>query len=412
MKYQTELDLADHIERLGGTLYLVGGAVRDDLLGLPVHDMDFLATGLAVENVPFEKVVGNTFPVFLVNVGGKMCELALARTERKVSTGHKGFTFYCDPWIEVEDDLYRRDITINTIAVNVLTGEIVSPFGGLDDLRNGIIRHTSEAFKEDPLRVLRVARFAARFGFEVAPETIDIMYWMRDELESLPAERIWGELRKVLGLERPDIFFRVLDHAGVLDVLFPEVSALHVRDRHDGTAFEHTMKAMACGETVMERFGCLVHDFGKGVTDPSMHPHHHRHDELGVPVVQAFCSRLRIPNYFMGFGVMCAREHMRMQKIREMRPGKALRLLSSLGANADTLNRVVYLENISSDASDMSDVEKQFCETGNLIYLAREANDAVSGMDLIAKGMEPGPKLGEVLFQKRTEAFIEYRQGA
>lgn len=410
MKYDTEFDLANHIESLGGKLYLVGGAVRDSLLGIPAKDFDFLATGVPAEAIPFERVVGNAFPVFLVSIGDRICELALARKERKNGHGHKGFEFFTDPSLTVEDDLYRRDITINTIALDLSTGEYVSPFGGLNDLEAEVIRHTSPAFAEDPLRVLRVARFAARFRFTVAEETIALMHNMRHELSSLPAERIWGELRKVLDLERPDIFFRVLKQAAVLDVVFPEISALEVPDRHDGTAFEHTMKAIACAETPMERFGCLVHDFGKGVTDPSMHPSHHRHDELGVPVVEKFCVRLRIPNYFKVFGMLCAAEHMRMQKICEMRTGKAFRLLSGLGKTAHDLNRVVFIENISSDASDTEDVVKQFCETSSLIYLAREAYDAVSGRDLLDKGFESGPHLGGVLFQKRVEAFMQYRK--
>ncbi len=407
--YGTEMDLAETIEALGGKLYLVGGAVRDSLLGLPAHDFDFLVTGVPADSLPFERVVGNTFPVFLVEVSGRVCELALARSERKEGTGHKGFEFFTDPSLTVEDDLYRRDITINTIALDLGTGEYVSPYGGLEDLEAGIIRHTSPAFAEDPLRVLRVARFAARFGFKVAPETLALMYEMRGELSSLPAERVWAELRKVLDCARPDIFFRVLEQAAILDVLFPEISALNVPDRHDGTSFEHTMRAIAAAETPIERWGCLCHDFGKGVTDPAMHPRHHRHDELGVPVVQGFCERLRIPNEYRDFGVLCAREHMRMQKILTMRPGKALRLLLSLGKYADDFCRVVYLENISSDASDNDQVIEQHCQTVALLQLAYNVRESITGRDLLNNGFKSGPHLGEVLEQRRIEAFVRRR---
>ena len=190
----------------------------------------------------------------------------------------------------------RRDLTINAMAKNVRTGEIIDPFGGMKDLKNGVIRHVSDAFAEDPTRVYRVARFAARFGFKVADETMALIASMKNQLAEITAERVGKELEKVMKCNKPSVFFQILKDADLLDVHFAAVGALDVPDKHDGTAFNHTMKVMDAADNAIDRFALLCHDFGKGATPKDQHPSHHNHDKLGVDVVKMFCDKLRLPN--------------------------------------------------------------------------------------------------------------------
>jgi tRNA nucleotidyltransferase (CCA-adding enzyme) len=380
---------------LGGRLFLVGGAVRDKVLGKRPKDLDFVITGVKLEDVPFDKVAGKDFPVFLVEVDGQMVEVAMARTEKKVVQGYHGFEFYTDPSITIEEDLRRRDLTINAMAVDVVTGELIDPFGGQADLKAKVLRHTSEAFVEDPLRVYRVARFAAQLGFEVAPETKTLMLRLKDELQALTPERVWEELRKALVAKHPDRFFRVLD--GLLDVHFPEVEALKVPDKHDGSAFEHTMRILPKGRNLQERFALLVHDLGKGLSpNPPVHHGHQGHEHL----VRSLGDRLRIPKALVALGVKTMRVHMVVKKLHELRPGKLFKLV-----NADIFKqlRLSFLE------SDGRFIREDFMFAVKLAKQVLRIKKEVNGRVLIDHGVEPGPFFGQQLLQAQVEAFKKKR---
>jgi tRNA nucleotidyltransferase (CCA-adding enzyme) len=405
MSFESERHLAEFVRSQGGQLWSVGGAVRDELMGRPAHDRDYVVTGLDVGALPFEKVTGHDFPVFQVRVAGQTCEVALARKEKKIGKGYHGFTFFSDPGVTIGEDLARRDLTINAMAKSVLTGEWADPFQGRRDLENGILRHPTPAFCEDPLRVYRVARFAAKFGFSIAPETMELMAAMKADLESLKAERIWKELEKVLEHTNPGRFFRVLDEAGVLDVHFREVAALHVPDKHDGTAFNHTMRVMNGGESALDRFALLVHDFGKGRTPAEGHPAHPGHDKLGAEAVAAFCKRLKIPKSFETFGLLCAAEHMRAKRAPEMRAGTFVAWVQSLKTMVDGVLRVSFTDSSLCEGADLEEETKMYHRALDLVRIVRDVESQVTGDALLQEGKQPGPQFGQILFQRRVEAF-------
>lgn len=320
--------------------FIVGGAVRDILLGLPPKDIDFLVVGATVEELkaeyPGASEVGKSFPVFLYN--GE--EYALARTERKIGSGHGGFSVEFTPEITLEQDLLRRDLTINSLAMCPENNLVVGASQGLLDLNNKIIRHNNQvAFMEDPLRVFRVARFASQLGnFTVAEGTLALMRQMIDEIERLPPERIFCELRKALCGDKPTAFFETLKSANCLKFWFPEVYALigvpagPDKGKHKGErdCFEHTMNVI---NRIDSRepwllFAGLCHDLGKALSPEP--PKHHNHDNEGVRLVEALCERLKVPNVYKKAAVLFCEEHIRMHRVQEMRPGKAVRLVSKV----------------------------------------------------------------------------------
>ena len=325
--------------------YLVGGAVRDRLLGLPVKDRDYVVVGATpaqMEAAGF-KPVGADFPVFLHPDTKE--EYALARTERKSGHGYKGFTVYATPEVTLADDLRRRDLTINAMA-QAEDGTLIDPFDGVEDLRKGLLRHVSPAFVEDPVRVLRVARFAARFAhrqFRVADETRELMRRMVEtgEVDHLVAERVWVELERALGEPQPSTFFTVLRDCEALKRLFPEVDALfgvpqppqHHPEIDTGV---HTLmvvnQAAEFSPDARVRFAALVHDLGKGATPPEEWPRHIGHEERGVPIIDGLCRRLRVPNEYREIALAVARGHLLCHRAEELRPGSVLELLESIDA--------------------------------------------------------------------------------
>ena len=386
--WMTEKELA---ESLGGKLYLVGGAVRDMLLGLTASDRDYVLTGVSLSDLMMPKVAGKDFPVFLVEVNGRICEVALARKERKVAEGYSGFEFYTDPELKIEDDLIRRDLTINSMAVELSTGRLIDPYGGRRDLRDRVLRHTSGAFSEDPLRVYRVARFAARFGYRIAPETRQMMLGLKSELTALTPERVALEFTKALTCRYPDKFFRELD--GLLDVHFPEIEGLKVPDRHDGTAFNHVLKCLGRGRNLYERFALLVHDLGKGLSEnPPCHNNHTKHEHL----VQALGDRLRLPNKLVAFGRQTMRMHMKLKELHKIRIGKLFRIVDqsiykqlrlSYLENGGRYERKLYLSHVAL-AKRVLQIKKQ-----------------VTGHVLLARGIQPDYLFGEKLLQERIKVF-------
>jgi tRNA nucleotidyltransferase (CCA-adding enzyme) len=322
-------------------VYLVGGAVRDRLLGRPGQDRDYVVVGATPEEMVAAgfKPVGAAFPVFLHPETKE--EYALARTERKHGRGYKGFIVYAAPDVTLEQDLARRDLTINAMAMDE-AGRLIDPFGGERDLREGVLRHVSPAFAEDPLRVLRVARFAARFPtFRVAPETLDLMRGMSasGELETLTPERVWGETDKALGETAPARYLEVLRECGALSRLFPELDALFGVPQPSEYHPEvdtgiHILLVLAQAARISPdrrvRFAALMHDLGKGTTPREAWPHHVGHEERGAALVETFCRRWRVPNEYRELAVLTARYHGLCHRACELRPATLLELLESL----------------------------------------------------------------------------------
>ncbi len=308
-------------------IYQVGGAVRDRLLGLPVKDTDWVVVGAT----PAELVqqgymqIGRDFPVFLHPKSKQ--EYALARTERKSGSGYTGFTVYAAPDVTLEQDLLRRDLTINAIA-QTDNGDLIDPYGGQRDLQDRVLRHVSPAFAEDPLRVLRVARFAARFsplGFTVAPETLVLMRTLVDagELQHLTAERVWQEFERALCSAAPQVFLQVLRDCGALAVLLPEIENLFGVPQPEFFHPEidtgvHTLmvaeQSVKLSTELAVRFAALVHDLGKAVTPKELWPAHTGHEELGVALIEQVCDRLRVPNDCRELAVIVSRQHTRCHK--------------------------------------------------------------------------------------------------
>ncbi len=402
------------IREAGGRLYLVGGAIRDQLMGLVPSDRDYCVTGLTAETFadlfPNAEITGQDFPVFRID--GE--EFALARTERKSGTGYKGFQVFSSPDVAIEEDLKRRDLTVNAIAVDMATGEVVDPFGGRDDIRNGIIRAVSDAFVEDPLRVYRAARFAARFGFEVDLATFRMMTMMKPELAELTVERVTEELRKALRSPRPSVFFRVLAEAGVLDVHFGEIADLigvPQPEKHhpEGDAFEHTMQVLEAMARLTKddalRWAAVTHDLGKAVTPKEFLPRHHGHEKAGVPLVEAIGDRLKLPRRYTEAGQVGAAEHMTGFRCQEMRPGKLVRFLERIQKSALGLEGLALL--VMADHRGRNNPDASVSEADELLAVAKTIF-SVTGKQIDA---EPGPRFGQKLFQARVEAVKEMRKG-
>jgi len=316
--------IAKIIKQNGGNTYLVGGAVRDAILKKSIKDEDYCVTGISSEKFkelfPNAHIRGKSFEVFSL----ENKEFALARRETKIGKGHKEFQVEASEEITIEEDLKRRDITINSIAQDVLTKQIIDPFGGQEDLDNRIIRATSEKFSEDPLRVYRVARIAATLEFKVAPKTINMMYNLRDELDTLSKERVFVELRKALEADKPSIFFNVLRQADVLDVHFKEIYDLigaiqPIKYHPEGDSYNHTMLALDNSAKITSdakiRFCALVHDLGKGQTPKEMYPHHYNHEQRGVQPLRSLCKTLGCPNEWAKCGKTAVLEHMKGRNI-------------------------------------------------------------------------------------------------
>jgi tRNA nucleotidyltransferase (CCA-adding enzyme) len=324
-------------------LYLVGGAVRDALMGVPPGDRDWVAVGATPEQMLAAGFtpVGRDFPVFLHPVTRE--EVALARTERKTGPGYHGFVFHADPKVTLKDDLGRRDLTINAIAQDEV-GRLVDPFGGQHDLANHVLRHVSPAFVEDPVRILRVARFAARWPeFRVADETLALMRGMvrSGEAAALVAERVWQELARGMMERQPSRMFDVLRACGALAVVLPEVDRLwgvpQPRRHHpEIDTGVHLMlvldMAARRGASLAVRFACLTHDLGKGTTPPALWPSHRGHEERSVTLLRGVCERLRVPGECRELAEVVAREHGHIQRCTDLDAAGLLRLLERCDA--------------------------------------------------------------------------------
>ncbi|AJE07810.1 multifunctional CCA addition/repair protein [Mannheimia haemolytica] len=328
-------------------IYLAGGAVRDQLLGLPVKDRDFLVVGATAEQLLAQgfQQVGADFPVFLHPETKE--EYALARQERKNGNGYNGFICDFSPNVTLEQDLIRRDLTINAIAQDE-NSTLFDPYGGVQDLENRLLRHVSPAFSEDPLRVLRVARFAARFhsfGFTIAPETLKLMREMvqSGELEHLTAERVWLETQKAFETDNPHVYFDILRLIGALKVLFPELDRLfgvpqppqHHPEIDSG---KHTLMVLQQAKRLAKKaenptallFAALCHDLGKGLTPADILPHHYGHEVKGIQPTRELANRLKIPTEIKDFALLVTEYHTHCHKMAELRPETVIKLFNSL----------------------------------------------------------------------------------
>jgi tRNA nucleotidyltransferase (CCA-adding enzyme) len=402
-------------------IYLVGGAVRDRLLGLPVAERDWVVVGATpdeLEALGYRRV-GSSFPVYLHPHTGE--EHALARTERKIGPGYRGFEVNCAPDVTLEDDLRRRDLTINAMAEDA-TGRVLDPYGGQADLCARLLRHVSDAFREDPVRILRVARFAARFaplGFTVAPETMQLMREMvaAGEASALIPERVWQETESAMSAARPDVFIAILRDCGALAVIFPEVDALFGVPQPENWHPEidtgvHLLMALEQGARISPkpevRFAVLVHDLGKGSTPPRLWPKHTGHEERSVALTRAMCERLGAPNRFRELGCAVARYHGLCHRALELRPGTVVRLLMGLDAFRRPERFEDFLAACEADARGRRGLADAPYPQAAWLRAAFHAARGVDAGALAARGLG-GAALGEALREERTRAVAGAR---
>jgi len=402
-------------------VYLVGGAVRDRLLGLPVGERDWVVVGATPEELVRRgyQSVGREFPVFLHPQTHE--EYALARLERKVAPGYRGFTTQFSPAVTLEEDLRRRDLTINAMAESE-AGEVIDPYGGQADLAARRLRHVSEAFVEDPVRILRVARFAARFaalGFTVADDTLQLMQRMTaaGEVSALVPERVWQETERALGEARPEVFFETLRACGALAVIFPELDALFgvpqpPRWHPEVDTGVHVMLALRyaadAGAPAAVRFAVLTHDLGKARTPRAHWPSHHGHEELGVPLIEALCERLKVPNGHRELAVLAGRYHTRVHRAGELKAATLLTLLE----NCDALRRPERFAELllacEADARGRTGLESAPYPQVAYLQQVRAAAAAVALTEEERRGLK-GAEIGAELRRRRLEAIAAAR---
>ncbi|MGE7137293.1 multifunctional CCA addition/repair protein [Luteibacter sp. NPDC031894] len=399
-------------------IYLVGGAVRDKLLGRPVVDRDWVVVGATPDDMLTAgyRPVGKDFPVFLH--GQTKEEYALARTERKTGRGYHGFAFHADPSVTVEQDLERRDLTINAIAERE-DGTLVDPFGGKRDIETRTLRHVSDAFAEDPVRLLRVARFAARYaplGFRVADETMALMRRMVDdgEVDHLVPERVWAETRKALAEPMPSAFLRVLRESGALRVLFPEVDALYgVPQRPEfhpevdtGIHVELVLDAaarLAPGDALVG-WCALTHDLGKALTPADVLPRHIMHEQRGIEPVRAMAARLKVPVELAFMAEMVCRHHLNAHMALELKPSTVLRLLEGLGALRRPARLETFLLACMADKRGRLGSEDADYPQADFLRACRDAAASITAQPFVEKGLQ-GPAIGEAMKKAQVQAI-------
>ncbi len=399
-------------------MWMVGGAVRDALLGLPVNDRDWVAVGAT----PQEMVdagytpVGKDFPVFLHPVTQE--EVALARTERKSAPGYRGFTIHADPSVTLEEDLQRRDLTLNAIAQGV-DGTLIDPYGGQQDLRDKVLRHVSPAFAEDPVRILRVARFAARFvDFQVAPETTTLMQQMvaHGEVDALVPERVWQELSRGLMEKQPSRMFEVLRSCGALARLLPEVNRLwgvpqpeaHHPEVDTGVHLMLVLDMAAhLNAPLTVRFACLGHDLGKGTTPADELPRHIAHEARSVKLVQGVCERLKVPTDCRELAEAVAREHGNVHRSETLDAAAVMRLLERCDAWRRPHRFAEMLLACECDARGRTGFEArpypQRARLQRALDAALAVDSAAVSAEALAKGWK-GPAIGEAIRNARQAA--------
>ena len=405
-------------------VYKVGGAVRDRLLGLPVTDVDRVVVGATTEEMLAQgfRPVGVDFPVFLHPKTGE--EYALARTERKSGRGYGGFTFYASPEVTLEEDLIRRDLTINAMAEDDQLN-LTDPHHGQRDLEARILRHVSPAFAEDPLRVLRVARFAARYaglGFTVADETMDLMRQLSEsgELQALTAERSWKEISRALMEDHPQVFIQVLRDCGALKVLMPEVDALfgvpqpetHHPEIDTGL---HTLSVLEQSalhkQPLTVRWACLVHDLGKGLTPEEEWPRHIAHEHTGLKLIKAVNERFKVPKDCQELALLVGQYHTHGHRALELKALTLLELLQSFDIYRRPQRFEEFIAACEMDARGRKGLEQRSYPQADYLRAAAKAAREVAVQPLLEQGFK-GPELGEALKRERLKALKIFKDNA
>lgn len=396
------------------TTYLVGGAIRDRALSLQVVDRDWVVVGSTPEQmvklgyVP----VGKDFPVFIDKQTGE--EYALARTERKVARGYQGFQFNASAEITLEQDLERRDITINAMAEDP-NGNLIDPHNGMQDLAKGIIRHVSAAFVEDPVRVLRVARFAARFRFSIATETKTLLNSMVEngEVDALVPERVWAEMNKALLSDAPQIFFQTLRDCGALTRILPEIDDLFgvpqtAKYHPEIDSGIHTLMVIEQAARIttdpLVRFAALVHDLGKAVTPKDVLPSHKGHERSGLPLIKQLCQRLRVPKKQQSLALAVAEYHLHMHKMFELRPETVLKMLEKTRSVSDDNRALQIAQCCTADAKGRAGLEDRDYPQADLFLQYQQAANSVDG-GAIAANINNGAAIQTAIRKARTSAI-------
>jgi tRNA nucleotidyltransferase (CCA-adding enzyme) len=403
-------------------VYLVGGAVRDRLLGLPVRERDWVVVGARPAELERQGYlpVGKDFPVFLHPDTRE--EYALARIERKIGPGYRGFTTEFSPQVTLEEDLKRRDLTINALAEDS-EGHLIDPFNGQRDLAARVLRHVSEAFVEDPVRVLRVARFAARFaslGFTIADETLGLMKRIvaAGEVDALVPERVWKETVRALGEPRPEVFFETLRQCGALKVIFPELDALFgvpqpAQWHPEIDTGVHVMMALRLAAkldlSVPVRFAVLVHDLGKALTPPEKWPAHHGHEQLGTAPIEALCARLKVPTQLRDLGIIVARYHTHAHRALELKPGTILELFENTDAFRRPERFADFLSACECDARGRLGLENRPYAQADFLRAAFAAVLPVALSESERDGLA-GPAFGDKLRKKRLAVLAALKR--
>ena len=403
-------------------VYLVGGAVRDALLGYPSSENDWVVVGATPADLLAQgfQQVGKDFPVFLHP--DTRDEYALARTERKRGHGYTGFAVHCDPAVTLEQDLLRRDLTINAMARSP-DGDIIDPYGGQRDLAAKVLRHVSDAFVEDPLRVLRTARFAARYahlGFSVAPETLALMAEIvdQDELAHLPAERIWVEMERALGERDPQVFVQVLRDCGALARLLPELEALFGVPQTEKYHPEidtgvHTLMALQQAALLTPatdvRFALLLHDLGKGTTPRAEWPRHIAHERRGLKLVEQVCQRLKAPGQHRELALKVCEYHTHCHRALELRGKTLLKLLNATDALRRPERFEAFLLACEADARGRKGLEQRDYPQADYLRCAQAMAQEVSAAAFSEQGLQ-GKALGEAIAAERVRRLEALRR--
>lgn len=401
--------------------FLVGGAIRDSLLNYPVIEKDWVVIGETPESMLKRgfRPVGKDFPVFLHPQTHD--EYALARTERKTAHGYKGFAIHASPEVTLEQDLIRRDLTINAIAMDE-QGSLIDPYNGKQDLDNRIFRHISPAFSEDPVRVLRIARFAARYshlGFSIANETLQLMKQMvsNGETDYLVAERVWAELYKALCEKTPSAFFYTLKECNALESIFPEINQLFGIPQPERYHPEidtglHSLLSLDQASLLSNkpevRLAALLHDLGKASTDKNKWPSHHGHEKKGLPLLDQFCQRLRVPKSFKTLSAQVMRYHTHCHKIFELKASTLTDMLSTLGAFKSPNS---FIEDFTlaceADSKGRTGLENQPYPQANYLLDAAKAGNTIDSSEILNSALQ-GAQIGDAIRQLRIKAIAKF----
>jgi tRNA nucleotidyltransferase (CCA-adding enzyme) len=402
--------------------YLVGGAVRDQLLNFPVKERDWVVVGETPEQMLDKgfKTVGKDFPVFLHPETHE--EYALARTERKTAPGYKGFVVHADPDITLEQDLIRRDLTINAIAM-LPDGQLIDPYAGQADIQAKLLRHISSAFSEDPVRVLRVARFVARYshlGFSIAPETMKLMREMVDngEIDSLVPERVWAETHKALAEQTPQAYFAALKDCGALACVFPEIQQLFgvpqpERYHPEIDTGVHCLlsleQAVLLTPSPLVRFAVLTHDLGKGITPKEKWPSHRGHEKAGLPLLKSLSKRLRVPNHFAKLAAHVMEYHTHCHRIFELRPATIVDFLAAIGAFKPENSLSGFVLACEADARGRTGLEKNNYPQAHFCLAAQQVGFSVDTSEILERDLQ-GPEIGQAIRELRIKAVKSLRE--